>query len=441
MSIRTYIFALLTSLVLVIAAVLSYQSARIFINSFDRMTERTMSTIAKQYPEQGKIEQTVLGYHVATQWQQVPQQVRDQFDKASIENNVLYSKFVDWIYIAPPKKMYALMAFEQNNKRIFVSHFNDDVQKDVDEQLKKHGHLIDPIMTIILVGLSVLVVFVLVLLHIFRKITIPVESLQDWAKGLTIDDINKKPPDFRFSEFNALATLIHNNLVSVAESVEREQAFLSYASHELRTPIAVLRSNAALLEKVNPNPSDSERKVRDRIQRASLTMKSMTETLLWLSREGDGDMPVESASLGDLVQNTQAELTYLLAGKSVDVSVSTDKSFSQMSVIPSLIVLNNLIRNAFQHTYQGHVDIIQTGNGVVITNINSNINSNINTSTNTCTSTRTHSESEHIEDSATHNELGFGLGMKLVEKLTKQFGWRYSTEKLTHGYKVSIFFS
>jgi signal transduction histidine kinase len=158
--------------------------------------------------------------------------------------------------------------------------------------------------------------------------------------------------------------------------------------------------------------------VRDRIQRASLTMKSMTETLLWLSREGDGEVPVESSQLGPLVDNTHGELAYLLSGKSVTVNVETDEQTLVLAVTPCVIVLNNLIRNAFQHTQQGHVEIVQKGSKVTITNV----------------------EQQHDPSNSQKDELGFGLGMQLVEKLTTRFHWRYQAHPVENGYRVCVSF-
>ena len=417
MSIRTYIFALLTSLVLLIAVILSFQSARLFISSFDVVIEKTMIEIAQKYPEADQIEQKILGYHVTTDWTKVPQPVRNYFPVIPSETEELHSKFVDWVYIAPPEKVYSLLVVDREDGQVFVSRFRENVHEKVAED-HKDEFFIDPMVVIILFGLAGISIFILMLLYVFKKVALPMESLQQWAKQLKLDELDKERPDFRFTELNELANLIHNNLASVADSVEREQAFLSYASHELRTPIAIMRSNSALLEKVNPNPSEKERIIRDRIQRASLTMKSMSETLLWLSREEDSGVPIDNVHLGTLINNTQSEMAYLLVGKTVSVNIDVDETECALATIPAVIVLNNLIRNAFQHTQHGKVEIKQREDTVVITNI----------------------EFDQSEMNDTNEDLGFGLGMQLVEKLTSRFGWHYQIKNDSNGYQVSISF-
>lgn len=419
MSIRTYIFALLTSLMLMIAVILSFQSASLFLGTFQMVTEKTMLEIGQKYPEGENVEQKILDYHVTTYWQKVPQPVRNHFPIIPKETEKLHVIFIDWIYIAPPEKAYSLMVIERDGKQVYVSRFKENLHEKIKKEHGEDEFLIDPMVFIILVGISVIVIFIVVLLSIFKKVALPMESLQQWARKLTLNELDNKIPDFRFKELNALAALIHSNLTSVAESIEREQAFLGYASHELRTPIAVIRSNSALLEKINPTPSEKERLVRDRIERASLTMKSMTETLLWLSREGDMDMPIEQANLGELVITMQNELDYLLTGKDVIVTVNVDGSIVPLAVTPSVIVLSNVIRNAFQHTQKGFVTIDQIHDKLIITNV----------------------ESEESNIQSNKGELGFGLGMQLVEKLTKQFGWQYAILQDSNGYQVTISFS
>jgi signal transduction histidine kinase len=273
---------------------------------------------------------------------------------------------------------------------------------------------------LVLLGLAAIGLFILVLLVIFKRLARPAESLQNWASQLTMQDLDKPLPDFTFRELNELATLIRNNIASEANAIKREQTFLSYASHELRTPIAVLRTNATLLDKINPNPTDKERKVRDRISRASLTMKSMTETLLWLSRDEAIDMPVEPVKFGELLQQLSDELGYLLNGKEIELSLYSDGSNVEVAKTPCLIMLNNLIRNAFQHTQQGLVSISHNQNQVQIYN----------------------KEAEQTPQIPTEvgENLGFGLGMQLVDKLAKQFGWRFESEQKGNEFKVRIQF-
>ena len=140
--------------------------------------------------------------------------------------------------------------------------------------------------------------------------------------------------------------------------------------------------------------------------------------MLWLSREEDSDVPIEKVHLGTLIENTHAELDYLLVGKNVSVNTEIDDTELLLSATPALIVLNNLIRNAFQHTQHGTVKIKQQGNKVIITNV----------------------EFDQDDINSNTEELGFGLGMQLVEKLTNRFGWNFLINNDTNGYQVSIFF-
>ncbi|MBL4823195.1 MAG: HAMP domain-containing histidine kinase [Colwellia sp.] len=77
----------------------------------------------------------------------------------------------------------------------------------------------------------------------------------------------------------------------------------------------------------------------------------------------------EQVNLGDIVSRVQSELTYLLTGKAIIVKLDLEQSLVNIAVTPSIIVLNNLIPNAFQHTQQGVVTIKQRNNNVTITNM------------------------------------------------------------------------
>lgn len=417
MSIRTYIFVLLTSLVLLISALLSFQSAKLFIGAFQMASEDFMYELGQHYPENSLTEQVVLDYHITTDWAAVPAQIRAHFPTKPLQNDELNTEFVDWNYISPPNHIYSLMMTIRDDKQVFVSRYKENIHQEIKDE-HSDEMFIDPMLAIIIIGIVFTVIFVITLLIVFRKVAKPMESLQQWASQLTIDKLSRPKPDFRFRELNSLATLMHKNLSAMAESVEREQRFLSYASHELRTPIAVIRSNCSLLEKVNNEPTAKERVIRQRINRASLTMKSMTETLLWLSRDNEFDMPLEKVDLTALIRQAVFDLDYLLSGKEITISLNLDEHILTLPLTPTSLIINNLIRNAFQHTQSGDIVIDQHEQSLSITN-----------------------HYEMRKNGSDNQELGFGLGTQLISNLIEKFSWHHQIEVINDCYKVSVSFS
>jgi signal transduction histidine kinase len=250
-------------------------------------------------------------------------------------------------------------------------------------------------------GIAVTIIFALVFLLALRWLARPVEALYLWAKQLNLDELEQPIPKFKFKELNSLANIVHTSVASVGESLQKEHEFLQYASHELRTPISILRSNSALLDKINPTPSKKEREVRDRIQRASLSMKGITEILLWLGREEDYSEPYEKVDLSVLLSHIVAEQRFLTEGKDVDLALKLKAHTQYLPKEACRILLTNMIRNAFQHTTEGTIQVILQENNIVI-------------------------ENPLDEGSISNNginEIGFGLGLKLSRKLADKFNW------------------
>ncbi|QBM17966.1 hypothetical protein MARI_20900 [Marinobacter sp. JH2] len=125
-----------------------------------------------------------------------------------------------------------------------------------------------------------------------------------WTHSLDNDKLSDPVPDFSYPELNEMAELIRNSLSSVQQAVDRERRFLRHASHELRTPISTIRSNIELHRKLTQKREkfEDEQNIVDRIDRASLTMKHLTETLLWLNHEPDMPLQSEATDLPELIR-------------------------------------------------------------------------------------------------------------------------------------------
>ncbi|MEZ9348263.1 sensor histidine kinase [Vibrio splendidus] len=233
------------------------------------------------------------------------------------------------------------------------------------------------------------------------------EQLVEWSESASNDLLTNPAPNFKFSEYNRVALYLEKALSKNAHLVEREQRFLSHASHELRTPIAIIRANMEILERISL-PSDLQRPI-NRIDRASRNMQQITETMLWLVRKSETPPNQNSVSIAALLDNLIEELEYLIQGEEIDII----RDYAHAPTIklpetPIKIVVGNLIRNAFQYTHSGTIRVYFEKNSIVIKNIN------------------TQELDLPFQDS-------FGLGQDLTEKICKKLGWYLEAQEIEGG--------
>lgn len=248
-----------------------------------------------------------------------------------------------------------------------------------------------------------------------RRISNPIANMNQWAKGLNESNLNKPVPDFVFQELNGFAALVHQSLCSAKSGIEREEQLLRQTSHELRTPISVIRNNVELARKIQSkeNSGNVDKSILDRIDRASLTMKQMTDTLLWLNKDDAHMINRQPLRLDSVIGDIIEPLQYLLQGKEVHLNISLDPVTLSLPETAFRIVIGNLVRNAFQHTQQGDVTISLIDRSVVISNRES-----------------------ATDESPT--DLGFGLGLKLTEQLVQKLGWSCVTDVQSGVYRVVL---
>jgi signal transduction histidine kinase len=150
----------------------------------------------------------------------------------------------------------------------------------------------------------------------------------------------------------ALASLLGYALAGAAlrpmlRSFERERRFVADASHELRTPIAVIKT-------------ELEGALRSGDDRASLVaaieecdhLAQLTEDLLVLARAGDGALPVDPRPLGahEVLEATRARFADRAAhqGREIVVVAPADVTL-RADPLRLRQALGNLVDNALRH--------------------------------------------------------------------------------------------
>jgi signal transduction histidine kinase len=422
-SLRLFITLVFLSLAVLLVIGYSILSAHYYMRGMDSLIAGNMEDVARSYvestPQHNRDRLTSFsGYQIASQWSLMPDEIREAFGEPPSETGVLI-KQTDSRWPAPPDIIYFLFRYQNAGEPLFVSRrFSRETASALIGR-----NTASSMQMLLAISIGIAAVLALTFLLILRRVSRPVAALGQWARELNSTNVSRLPPDFSYPELNELAGLIQTSLSSVQESLEREHRFLRHASHELRTPIAIIRNNVELLYKLEDNRLENHqgqqqvlqhRKVIARLDRAGQTMQHLTETLLWLGKDiAAGPIGEKKLELDRLLMELVDDMKYLLSGKKVELDLITDPCTVVLPETPTRIVLGNLIRNAFQHSWEGRISIHQHGNRVVIINPQP-------------------PAAVDLED------LGFGLGLQLTRRLTEKLGWMYTNETTSGSHRATL---
>lgn len=218
------------------------------------------------------------------------------------------------------------------------------------------------------------------------------------------------------SETLVLAEALQHFIERTEQSLERERNFARYASHELRTPVAVIQGSVSSLELLNLEGS-AQRAVH-RIQRASQHMGDLITSLLHLARnKADVDDGVVT-NVNELVPDLLFEVEDTLDESAVVMNLQETASLLVNTQEATLrIVLGNLLRNAYMYTEQGQILVVIMSNAVSITDTGPGL---------TAEQQRRIFEPFYRED--TLGGSGVGLGLALVKSTCENFDWELTVE-------------
>ncbi|MGW5864132.1 sensor histidine kinase [Streptomyces sp. NPDC055239] len=182
-----------------------------------------------------------------------------------------------------------------------------------------------------------------------RRALRPVDAIRAEMAAITAsEDLARRVPEpDTHDEIARLATTTNETLAALQTSVERQRRFVADASHELRSPIASLRTQLEV-GAAHPELLDVDGAVEDTVR-----LQELAADLLLLARLDAGEKPgggqVDLAALAreELSQRTRdrADIRMDLA------NVAVTGSRSQLSR-----VLGNLVNNAQRHA-RSHVTV------------------------------------------------------------------------------------
>lgn len=249
------------------------------------------------------------------------------------------------------------------------------------------------------------------------SLTRPVQDLARRMRELDpLKPSQRLPVRYRKSELNVIAQEANAHLERVELAVERERSLLDQASHEFRTPLAIISGAADVLHQ-QALPERAQRPLH-RIDEAVENLTQIMEALLYLSREPSLEERRQVTLLHALVPDLVRDHAYLLSGKPVCYVLDALEPTTLMAPESMVrIAAGNLLRNAAEHTHEGEIHVSITGATLCIRDTGCGFD----------TAQSAHRFTESLKQSR-KRAGGAGMGLFLTQRICERFGWRLVLE-------------
>ncbi len=217
------------------------------------------------------------------------------------------------------------------------------------------------------------------------------------------------------SELTVIADAFNDFLRRNRQFVERETTFVNTASHELRTPIAVINGAAELGLQPGADPA-SMREQLERIRRSAREMDHLVTLLLALAKDpAKLARSNEPLALHVLLPEVVEDHRHLTVGKSLQLNLEPLPE-CEIHAPPGIVraAIGNLLRNAIENSDQGVIDIALDRSGTV-----------------TIRDPGHGLSPEQISAIYLRMARGggeSGIGLDLIARLCDHFGWRLSLQ-------------
>lgn len=250
-----------------------------------------------------------------------------------------------------------------------------------------------------------------------RQVIAPVSYLAEQVAESGPDKLpTNLSESFKDDEVGVLARALETSLRRIQEFVDREQQFSRDASHELRTPVTVIKGAIEVLRRNGFGSESAAQRPLKRIDRAANNMEHIIENLLWLAREEASNDPGQTCNAVPVIKETIDHHRHLFAEKPIEISYITEGNPELKAPAAILkMVIVNLMQNAFNHTAEGKVTVHIDDNCMTVTDTGAGMAA--------C-------DLQSVTEPHVHgtNSKGYGLGLAIVKRLCRRFNWQFEIE-------------
>jgi signal transduction histidine kinase len=187
------------------------------------------------------------------------------------------------------------------------------------------------------------------------RLTDPLIRLANAAEGMDARTLNERLPEPRGAdEISRLTGVLNSLFERLEKSFVQASRFAADASHELCTPLAIMRGG--IEEAIQADPSGRDAPLLVSLLEENQRLAAIADKLLFLARADAGKLLAgsENVNLSELIQEISEDFSILADGKGVrlenqidlDLSVTGDRSLLRQLFL-------NLFDNAVNHNING----------------------------------------------------------------------------------------
>lgn len=190
---------------------------------------------------------------------------------------------------------------------------------------------------------------------ISRKMLKPIDKITKTAKEISISDLNGRiDVEDADDELARLAITFNEMIQRLKTSFDKQNQFVSDASHELRTPISVVQGYIGLIDRWGKDDKNVLQESIEAIKNETVSMTELVEKLLFLARGDTGRLKLNkekfnlSELAGEVIKESKLiapdyKLNYIIDSK---LDIYADKSLIKQ-------MLRALIDNSVKFTPKG----------------------------------------------------------------------------------------
>ncbi len=263
-----------------------------------------------------------------------------------------------------PEGLHDEMVYEGRTYVAFVEHSDDqplvlslDITQQERDELALGASLVTSVLAVVLLLAALVYWGVGRLLRPLTSLSIAISGLPPDGRGTPIPITTGDP-----EEVAVVASALNGYMQSIQEFVDRERTFINLASHELRSPIAVVRGSMEVaLSRQEVTPALRPHLIR--AAQAAHGMEDLAELLLALARDPERALrDLQPVDVSGELPNIVSDYVFITQEKELELILDVDPAL-RVSAPPQILraVIGNLLRNAIENSDRGSVRVHSLG--------------------------------------------------------------------------------